>query len=157
MSLHRRLPDPLCRRFDAYLEIFLLTRHPVFATTGTGSLARTGTLNNAPFNAVSGRVVVGEHPFFGHNVVIPTATRDTEQLGEERKKAMARDGRDVIIEEGAWVGRNEVIIGPCRFGRQCVVAPGSVVTRSVQDYCVVGGEPAGDFASPSGRTARVAG
>ena len=143
MSLRRRLLGPLYRRFDAYLESFLLTRHLVFGEhRDRVTLARTATVNNALFNVVSGRIVVGEHAFFGHNVVILTGPHDTEQFGDDRKKAMPRDGRDVIIEEGTWVGSNAVILGPCRLGRHCVVAPGSVVTRSVPDYCVVGGVPA---------------
>ena len=48
---------------------------------------------------------------------------------------------DVLIEEDVWMGENVSIL--CKkVGRGCVIAAGSVVTKDVPPYAVVGGVPA---------------
>ncbi|HGS4818781.1 TPA: DapH/DapD/GlmU-related protein [Vibrio cholerae] len=47
----------------------------------------------------------------------------------------------VIIESDVWVGCNVTIL-KVTIGRGAVVATGSVVTKSVERYSIVGGGPA---------------
>lgn len=46
------------------------------------------------------------------------------------------------IEEGAWVGAGSIILGGVTIGHHAVVGAGSVVTRDVAPYTIVGGNPA---------------
>lgn len=48
----------------------------------------------------------------------------------------------VEIGSGCWIGKNAVIVGNVRIGRNSVVGANSVVNRDVPDYCVVAGAPA---------------
>lgn len=52
-----------------------------------------------------------------------------------------KDG-DVILEEGCWIGANAIILCGAKIGKCAVVAAGSVVTKDVPEYSVVGGVPA---------------
>lgn len=58
------------------------------------------------------------------------------------KEYYARKDGSVILEEGCWIGANATILCGVRVGKCAVVAAGSVVTRDVPDYTVVGGVPA---------------
>ncbi|GAB3933736.1 acyltransferase [Larkinella terrae] len=49
--------------------------------------------------------------------------------------------RPIVIEEECWIGANVVITAGVTIGRHSVVAAGSVVTRDVPAYSVVGGNP----------------
>ena len=49
---------------------------------------------------------------------------------------------DVVIEENVWVGAHSVILPGVRIGEGSVVAACSVVTKSVEPYSVVAGNPA---------------
>lgn len=49
---------------------------------------------------------------------------------------------EIIIGDEAWIGANAVVTAGVRVGRHAVVAGGSVVTKDVPDYAVVGGNPA---------------
>ena len=49
---------------------------------------------------------------------------------------------EIVVEDEAWIGANAVITAGVRIGRHAVVAGGSVVTRDVPAYSVVGGNPA---------------
>lgn len=47
-----------------------------------------------------------------------------------------------IIEDGAWLGRNVVVMPGVRIGKHAIVGSGAVVTKDVEDYTIVGGIPA---------------
>ncbi len=48
-----------------------------------------------------------------------------------------------VIEDDVWVGHNAVILpGVGRVGRGAVIGAGAVVTRDVDPYAIVGGNPA---------------
>lgn len=46
-----------------------------------------------------------------------------------------------VLEEGCTIGANATIIGPVRLGRYCFVAAGTVVTRDVEPFELVAGNP----------------
>jgi acetyltransferase-like isoleucine patch superfamily enzyme len=105
----------------------------------------TAILNNALINLSSGTVTIGEYAFFGHNVSILTGTHDWTKFGAERQVAVPSSGRDVVIEEGAWLSSHVVVVAPCRIGAHSVVGVGSLVLRDVAAYTVVAGNPAKDL------------
>jgi maltose O-acetyltransferase len=51
-------------------------------------------------------------------------------------------GRKVIIEDDVWLGRNVLVMPGLTIGKGSIVAAGSVVTKDVAPYAVVGGVPA---------------
>lgn len=48
----------------------------------------------------------------------------------------------ITIDEGASIGAGSVCVAPVVIGRWALVAAGSVVTRNVPDFALVGGVPA---------------
>ena len=50
--------------------------------------------------------------------------------------------RGVILREDVWVGAHAVIVDGVEIGPHCVIAAGSVVTKSFPAYTVIGGNPA---------------
>lgn len=127
---HRKTEDPALFRPLVYGDPERLHIHP------------TAVVNNALFNLSSGEVTIGKYAFFGHNVSVLTGTHDWTKLGAERQLAVPKSGRDVVIEEGAWVSSNATVVGPCRIGAHSVVGVGSLVLRDVEPYAVVAGSPA---------------
>jgi acetyltransferase-like isoleucine patch superfamily enzyme len=48
----------------------------------------------------------------------------------------------IVIEDQVWIGANSIVLKGVTIGRQSVVAAGSVVTRDVPPFSLVGGNPA---------------
>jgi acetyltransferase-like isoleucine patch superfamily enzyme len=48
----------------------------------------------------------------------------------------------IVIEEDCWIGSNSIILPGVIIGRGAIVGSGSVVTKSVPKYSIVGGNPA---------------
>jgi acetyltransferase-like isoleucine patch superfamily enzyme len=119
-----------------------LFRPLVYGDTGRLHVHSTAVVNNALFNLSSGEITVGEYAFFGHSVSVLTGTHDFTKFGAERQVAVPKSGRDVVIEEGAWVSSHAIIVGPCRIGAHSVIGVGSLVLRDVEPYSIVAGNPA---------------
>ncbi|MGM1048295.1 MAG: CatB-related O-acetyltransferase [Bacillota bacterium] len=49
---------------------------------------------------------------------------------------------DTVIESDAWIGMNAMIMPGVTIGEGAIVAAGSVVTKDVPPYTIVGGNPA---------------
>lgn len=102
----------------------------------------TAVVNNALFNLSSGHISIGRHAFFGHNVAVLTGTHDINLFGRERQTSIPSRGRDVVVEEGAWIASDALVLGPCTIGAHAVVGAGSLVMSDVDAFAVVAGRPA---------------
>lgn len=93
------------------------------------------------FIQVRGKVTIGDDVIMGPGVSIFSENHNFDDpdlpvhlQGETRK--------GVTIENGAWIGTKSIILDGVRVGRNSIVAAGSIVTRDVPSYSMVGGVPA---------------
>lgn len=49
---------------------------------------------------------------------------------------------DTIVGHDVWIGRESVIMPGVKIGDGAIVAAYSVVTKDIEPYCIVGGNPA---------------
>ncbi len=57
-------------------------------------------------------------------------------------RAQPAEPKPIVIEDDVWVGMHAIILPGVRLGKACVVGSGSVVTKDVPPFTVVGGVPA---------------
>lgn len=60
-------------------------------------------------------------------------------FGEERE---AGSKGDIVVKDDVWIGENAIICSGVTIGQGAVVAAGAVVTKDVEPYAIVGGNPA---------------
>jgi galactoside O-acetyltransferase len=72
-----------------------------------------------------------------------TARADIENhtMGQNKDWAAIRSA-PIVVKDKAWIGFNCIIMKGVTIGEGAVVGAGSVVTKDVPDYAVVGGNPA---------------
>lgn len=103
--------------------------------------------------ATRAHVYIGNHSFSGPNLTIMTGDHPADIKGrfmadnlkvdlEKQGVDISKYDKDVVIEEDVWIGCNVTILKGVQIGRGAIIAAGSVVTRSLPPYCVVGGVPA---------------
>lgn len=84
-----------------------------------------------------GGITIGNDVLIGHNVVLATINHDLAP-SQNRKNHYA----PITISNNVWIGSNATILPGVRIGEWAVVAAGAVVTKNVEPYTVVGGNPA---------------
>jgi acetyltransferase-like isoleucine patch superfamily enzyme len=136
--LHRIFANNL----DKYIQDILFKKYYIYGDASRVKIARTANVNNGLFNVASGDIIVEEYVFFGHNVCILTGIHDYTKFNLDRQKTIPLSGRDIIIKQGAWVASNSTVLGPCVIGEHSVITAGSIVTKDVPPYTIVGGIPA---------------
>ena len=66
---------------------------------------------------------------------------ENHTMGQNSDRSMIKCS-PVVIKDKAWVGFNCIIMKGVTIGEGAVVGAGSVVTKDVPDYAIVGGNPA---------------
>jgi acetyltransferase-like isoleucine patch superfamily enzyme len=97
-------------------------------------------LDGAFFDGVGG-IEVGECTVIAPNCTIITSNhnyKSSEFLPYDNSFIMKK----VKIEDYCWIGRNVLILPGVTIGKASIVAAGSVVTKSIPEYSIYGGNPA---------------
>lgn len=93
------------------------------------------------FIQVRGKVVIGNNVIFGPNVSIFSENHVFENP-ELPVSVQGETRKGVTVEDGVWVGTRATILDGVTVGRNSIIAAGSIVTRDVPPYSIVGGIPA---------------
>lgn len=119
-----------------------LHHHTIYGDPRKVKVGRNVGLNNAILNVSSGQIIVGDNVIIGHSTILVTGIHDYRKIGIERKKEWPRSGRDIVIEDGVFIGSGSIILGKVKIGRNAVIGAGSVVTKDVEPDTLVAGVPA---------------
>ena len=80
-------------------------------------------------------IVASEHPYKG----ISTYPFKVKILGEEKE---AGSKGDIILKDDVWIAQGAKILSGVTINQGAIIAAGSVVTKDVPPYAIVGGNPA---------------
>ena len=90
----------------------------------------------------SGKVVIGENVLVASNVLISSENHGMDPESDIPYMDQELTVKNVTIDEGVWIGQNVCIMPGVHIGRRSIIGAGSIVTKSVPDYCIVVGSPA---------------
>lgn len=102
---------------------------------------------NAMFMCTRAKIILHNNIMFGPHVFIITGGHRMDILGKymvdvKDSDKRPEDDRDVVIRDDVWVGANSIILRGVTVGEGSIIAAGSVVTKDVMPYSIVGGSPA---------------
>ncbi len=112
-----------------------------------------------PFHCDYGNITIGEHVFINYNCVFldtaPIRIGNHTLIGPNcqiytpqhpfdpiERRQPKEDGYPVVIGDDCWLGGNVTICPGVSIGDRCIVAAGSVVTRSFPADTLIAGNPA---------------
>ena len=89
-----------------------------------------------------GTIQIGNNVMIGPEVVILSLDHEYQDLEVPIRYQGFRIDRPVIIEDDVWIGTRSIILPGVRIRQGAIIAAGSVVTKEVSNYSIVGGNPA---------------
>ena len=101
----------------------------------------------AYFVSTHSNIFIHDHVIFGPNVTIYTGDHPTDIIGKhiseitDQDKEPGKYDKDVIIEEGCWIGTRAIILKGVTIGRGSVIGAGAIVTKDVPPYSIYTGIP----------------
>jgi len=115
---------------DAFISPWVWMRKPSNVTIGPGcKLAGRIKLDGLATITLEANVLVNSAQFH-------TGSHDIDS------PYLSADPRPIHVGEYVWIIHNVIILHGITIGRAAVVGTGSVVTKDVPEYAVVGGNPA---------------
>ena len=109
---------------------------PVASDRGATIFIGENVFINWNFSAVStGSITIEDNCQIACNVQMLTANHDIEDL-------QILHCKPIVVKKSSWIGAGSTIMGGVTIGEHAVVAAGSVVTKDVEPYTIVGGNPA---------------
>ena len=108
-----------------------------------------GTYGNLGFRIVSDdyrtRVLIGKHVSIAPNVVLIacSSANNGKKINEIPyvKEYLWKEDR-IVIADDVWIGASVTILPGVSVGECSVIGAGSVVTKNVEPYTIVAGNPA---------------
>lgn len=88
-----------------------------------------------------GPVTVGNDIMLAQNIVISGLNHGYQDITIPPSLQKV-ETKQTIIEDNVWIGANSVIVAGVTVGKHSIIAAGSIVTKNVEPYSVVAGNPA---------------
>jgi acetyltransferase-like isoleucine patch superfamily enzyme len=92
--------------------------------------------------AAGGDITIGNHCQIAQHCTLVAANHEIDTAEYMINAPLESRRHSITIEDDVWIAANCVILPGVTIGRGAVVGAGTVVTKSVPPYAVVGGVPA---------------
>lgn len=89
-----------------------------------------------------GPIFIGNDVMMAPEVQIHTKNHKFNRLDIPMREQGSTENNPVIIEDDVWIGSRVTILPGVRIGKGSIVAACSVVTKDVEAYSIVAGNPA---------------
>ena len=145
----RKTMQGLCKHKFKYFADSAEFRAGAYAVTcskihlGKNVIIRPNTMLFAdPREGDAGRIIIENDVMLGAGVHIYVSNHRFDLANKNIINQGHYPAQTVVLKEGCWLGANVVVLPGITIGKNSVVGAGSVVTKSVPDFCVVVGCPA---------------
>ena len=105
-----------------------------------GENSTIGELNN--IRVSGGNITIGKNCLISQYVSLIASNHSIKKDLLINIQPWDKNKQGIIIDDDVWIGANSVILPGVKINTGAVITAGSVVTKDVEEYSVVGGVPA---------------
>ncbi len=107
------------------------------------SLCSVGNNSGIGINAqLHGKVVIGDNVMMGPECIIYTQNHEFSNPKIPMNRQGFKKDEPVLIGNDVWIGGRVIILPGIKVGDGSVIGAGSVVTKDIPPFSIVGGNPA---------------
>ena len=139
---------------STYISPLSVIRNKHNLSIGSSCIVRQGTGiggrriiigNNVRFGCgsqVMGEVYIGNDVMISPNVIIAGGSHGIKRNNIPMVFQKGQSKGPIVIGSDIWIGANSTILDGVVIGNGAVIGAGSVVTKNIEDYAIVVGNPA---------------
>lgn len=113
------------------------------ANFGSGSGIKIGDNSGIGVScSIRGPLIIGNNVMMGPEVIVITSNHNFSRIDIPMNLQGSLPQKEVVIGDDVWIGTRAIILPGVKIGNGSIIGAGSIVTRDVPDYAIVGGNPA---------------
>jgi len=110
---------------------------------GSGINVQLGNYSSLNYGCwISNDTIIGDDVMMGPFIMILSGSHHFERTDISMREQGAPPRRPVIIHDDVWIGSKTIILPGIYVGSHAIIGAGSVVTKDVPEWAIVGGNPA---------------
>lgn len=110
---------------------------------GSGAMISIGDYSGIGIDCrINGPVSIGRHVMMGPDVTIVARGHQFDRTDIPMRLQDDAIPKPVIIDDDVWIGTRVILLPGVHIGTGAIIGAGSVVTKNVEAYAIVGGNPA---------------
>jgi len=138
-----RLRSWLCKRVFKSCGNKLVVENGAYFGNGNdfsvGDEAALGT----NFKSINRIVTIGNYLMMSEDVMFIGGEHHFDQINIPMGHQGGSEKTPLTIDEDVWIGARALVLPGCKhIGKGVIIGAGSVVTKDIPDYAIVGGNPA---------------
>jgi len=112
------------------------------ADFGSGRFIEIGDNSGIGLNCRVGKAIIGKDVMMGPDVVFITGNHRFDRLDTPMWLQGSIPTDPIVIGDDVWIGTRVIILPARKVGNGAIIGAGSIVTKDVENYAIVGGNPA---------------
>lgn len=121
---------------NVHIDFKTYFRYPSQISIGSNVSINRGCSFYAGYKIKEAKIILKDNIAIGPEVTFFAAGHDSSDIN------LKDTGAPIIIESFVWIGGKSIILQGITIGEGAVIAAGSIVTKDVEPYTIVGGTPA---------------
>ncbi|MCF8275074.1 MAG: CatB-related O-acetyltransferase [Flavobacteriaceae bacterium] len=110
---------------------------------GSGKAIKIGDYSGIGYKCkIASNTVIGKYVMMAPEVIIFGTNHNYSDLDKPMCLQGNTELHQTIIGDDVWIGQRSIILPGRCIGQGAIIAAGSVVTKDVEPYAIVGGNPA---------------
>lgn len=93
-------------------------------------------------SVISGEAYIGNNVMMGPDCIMYSYSHEHSKINVPMNEQGFEKEVPIQIGNDVWIGARVIILPGVKVGNHCIIGAGSIVTKNVPDYAIVGGNPA---------------
>jgi len=121
----------------------LVVENNVYIGNGKNIIVGNEVGLGSNFKSLNRILKIGNYLMMGEDVLFLGGGHKFDRLDIPMAHQSDEPKTPLVIKDDVWIGARVIVLPACqRIGKGVIIGAGSVVTKDIQDYAVVGGNPA---------------
>ncbi len=106
------------------------------------SKSEIGDYSGIGMNSYVGTIKIGNDVMIGEELFAISKNHEFKDISIPMRIQGFQEDRPIIIQDDVWIGSRVTLLPGITIGKGAIIGAGSVVTKDVESYSIVAGNPA---------------